>query len=107
MTDLIPHAPDCPGGETRTRKGNRGDTLERCDGCHRFRIVKHAPERETPPREPAPVEPEPEPRPERHTTHVCRPHHHPVTWRGRGCPHCTRRTRTVRRTKQRPTEETA
>lgn len=73
----IKHRDSCtdPTSALETFTGRLGDTLEGCPACHAFKV-----KRDTPP--PAPLAPP--------ARYVCRDHGHPVSWRGRGCPQCTR-----------------
>ncbi len=88
----IDHRPTCREPHMTVRAvGQLGDTLEKCTSCARWRVVA----------DDEPDDPEPTPL----VTHYrCRDHDAPVTWRGRGCPSCSRALGRRGRKRKRRTE---
>lgn len=110
---MIHHELNCPKPGTELATGTKGDPMERCTYCRAWAPIGTAPHnlrRRTEPvhaqratatttRNTAPVavvEPEPDHEPASSVRgvltarYVCRDHGKRVTWRGRGCPQCTR-----------------
>ncbi|MGE9806920.1 hypothetical protein [Janibacter sp. G1551] len=73
-TETVRHKFGCRSKTVRDFTGREGDLLRGCEECRAFFVVTTIEELEVAQQRPS--------------SYACRPHHEPVTWRGRGCDEC-------------------